>query len=219
AIEPVLAALAHDLRNPMTTLKTFAALAAERATSDPDIAALAGEAVAACSRIDTHVELLHEYAALGAAAALRIDLVALFAETIEEARLPVAAAVNARQALWAIVDPRHARFIAAAVLDESRERLAQHDEAWVDVTDDDSVLEVCIPRGGRAVEHLGRWLEGDAWPWRLALAREVARRGNGDLQLRVEQDELRVQWHAQLAEEASDGQAGRIDRRRRSRSS
>jgi len=219
AIEPVLAGLAHDLRNPMTTLKTFAALAAQQEGVDAGSAELAREAVSACTRIDAHLELLNDYAALTSPEAGEIDLVAVFAEAIEEARLPVAASVHARQALWARVDESHARFIATALLDESRERLGEHDEAWVDVADSGSAVEIRIPRGGRAIERLGRWLEEDAWPWRLALAREVARRGGGELELDVEEEELRARWRAPLGEEVRNGQADRIDRRRRSRSS
>lgn len=219
AIEPVLAALAHDLRNPMTTLKTFAALAAQQGGVDAGSSELAREAVDACTRIDTHIELLSEYATLSAPEAGEIDLVAVFAEAIEEAPLPVSAAVHARLPVLVRADARHARFIATAILEESRERLGTDDEAWVDTMDSASEIEVRIPRGGRAIEHLGRWLEGEAWPWRLALAREVARRGGGELELQVDEGELRVRWRAPLAEEVRNGEAGRIDRRRRSRSS
>ncbi len=211
AIEAILAGLAHDLRNPLTTLNTFAQLTARATDGDDGDAQFAREAVAACTRIDTHIELLHEYAALPAPEATPLDLIALFAEAIEEARLPVAIAVDTQRSLWALVDRHHARFIAAAILDESRERLGEHDQARVEMTD--SVIEVCIPRGGRAVEHLARWIDGDSCSWRLALAREVARRCGGDLELQEQQDELLVHWRAPLAEETSDGETGRIDRR------
>jgi len=217
AIEPILAALAHDLRNPMTTLKTFAELTAA-AAGDED-GALAREAVTACTRIDAPLELLRQYGGLGDPQPARLDLVAVFAEAIEESLLPVAASVETGHCRFAMIDPYHARFIAAAIVDESRQRLGDDDEVRIGVSQPGSSIEVRIARGGRAVERLDRWLDGDALPWRLALARDVARRNGGELEMRIDQDHLRVRWCTPLVEETQDAETDRIDRRRRSRSS
>ncbi|HYB97699.1 MAG TPA: hypothetical protein VEC57_01060 [Candidatus Limnocylindrales bacterium] len=218
AIEPVLAGLAHDLRNPMATLKTFASLAAAGAVAgggeDAELARLAAQA---CTRIDDHLDLLQRYSDLPDGNPAAVDLIAVMSEAIQSAGIDVE--VGARRALWARVDPHHARFMAEAMLEEARARIAAGEQAWLDTTPG-AALELRVPLGTAAVEKLGKWVRGQALPWRLALAREVARRSGGDVDVSASGEELRVVWKAVEAEEQRHGdQAGSADRRRRSRSS
>jgi len=218
AIEPVLAGLAHDLRNPMATLKTFASLAAAGAVAgggeDAELARLAAQA---CTRIDDHLDLLQRYSDLPDGSATAVDLVAVMSEAVESA--DVAATVAARRAAWVRIDSHHARFIAEALLEEARARAADGEQAYVDAGAA-GTLELRIPVGKTAVDRLGKWVRGQALPWRLALAREVSRRSGGDLEVSGSSEELRVVWKAVAAEGHRDGeQAGSADRRRRSRSS
>jgi signal transduction histidine kinase len=228
-VEAVLSAFAHDIRNPMSTLKTFASLAAADATGDSG--ELARLATGAAERIDGHLEFLQRYTELvagdAAPSAARVDAVDVLGDAIEAAGDGLQLA--ARSELWSSGDPEVLRFIADALVAESLDRVTEaagrtEGEATADVSADKRSIEIRIPVGGAAVDRLGKWVEGRGLPWRLALARDLARRGGGDLGMDVDDGEMRVRWTpAPAAEEAEvgrdGGQARSADRRRRSRSS
>lgn len=228
-VESVLSAFAHDIRNPMSTLKTFATLAAAEATGDSG--ELARLATGAAERIDAHLEFLQRYTemATGSAspATSRVDAIDVLGDAIESAGNHLALAP--RLPLWTSGDPEGIRFIADAVVAESRDRVTEtavrvEGEAIADLSADRRSIEFRIPVGGAAVDRLGKWVESRGLPWRLALARDLARRGGGDLGMDLEDGEMRVRWTpAPLVEEAEvdrdGGQARSADRRRRSRSS
>ncbi|HEY2774148.1 MAG TPA: hypothetical protein VGK20_08865 [Candidatus Binatia bacterium] len=232
-VESVLAGFAHDLRNPLSTIRTFTELSA----GDERISGALGPlAVEACRRVDDQLNLLQRYSDLAPdMAATAADLVELFTEaaeaTVEESQIRI----DARAPVHGVGNPSLLRFVAAAIVDECCCRAAEArrlgragDEAVIDTSPDRSAVTIRIAAGAAAASHLDTWTSGAALPWRLALAREVARRAGGDLSIQIEDAELCLKWRAgsafrtdkQETEEPNDGdQAGSTDRRRRTRSS
>ena len=232
-VEGVLAAFAHDIRNPMSTIKTFAGLQA--ASAGDDSAELARLAIEACERVDEHLEVLQRYAELVPSAPALVDIVETLGEAVDAGGGAASLAISARRSLWVRTDAALARFVADVIVAECRSRVRATGQAASDEVDaasadiaapaadaaaDTEGLEIRIPVGGAAVDRLDKWVEGTSLPWRLALAREAARRGGGDLQVDVEDGQMRLHWRLPRVEEGrNDDQAGSPDRRRRSRSS
>jgi len=249
-VEALLAAFAHDIRNPMSTIKTFAGLQA--ATAGDDSSELARLAVSACERVDEHLEFLQSYAELAPTTPVPVDLVEILGEAVDAAGAADSFTICARRSLTVRTDPALARFVADAVVAECRSRAEKpgtgtgfskeknlylspiSDESGADfegdpppalvssadIAADGSSLEIRIPVGGAAVDRLDRWVRGASLPWRLALARDAALRSGGELQVDVEDGEMRLRWRLPKVEEGkNDDQAGSPDRRRRSRSS
>jgi signal transduction histidine kinase len=231
-VEAVLSAFAHDLRNPMATLKTFASLAAAEASGDSR--ELARLATGAADRIDAHLDFLQRYTELTGGPATKepqalpgVDAVDVLGEAIEAAGSGLA--LEARSALRTCADPEALRFIADAIVAECDDRAGDpardgENQATADLGADKLSLQIRIPLGGAAVDRLGTWVQGRGLPWRLALARDLARRGGGDLDMDVDDGEMRVRWTPAPSVEAEEeqrdgGQARSADRRRRSRSS
>jgi len=248
-VEALLAAFAHDIRNPMSTIKTFAGLQA--ASVGAEESELARLAIEACGRIDEHLELLQRYAELTNTSPVVVDIVETLGSAVDAAvdagartgadagAVPVPLAIVARRALWVRTDASVARFVADAVVAECRSRAASAAagsatpagpaeadtvaSAAASADDNSAAVEIRIPVGAAAVDRLDKWLEGASLPWRLALAREAARRGGGDLQVDVEDGQMRLLWRLPNRVDGEEGnhddQAGSPDRRRRSRSS
>ncbi len=222
-VEALLAAFAHEIRNPMSTIKTFASLEAARAGDDNrELADLALEATA---RIDEQLEFLQRYAELAPAAPERADLVELVAEAADAAGLEHE--IAARRPVRASGDPGLLRFAADALVAELRARGTGGSGPPVVDAGPGQACAITISCGaGAAVDRLNRWVDGRGLPWRLALARAAARRAGGDLDVDVEDGGLRLGWRApsesgdgKSEERKHDDQAGSPDRRRRSRGS
>ncbi|MFN2427127.1 MAG: hypothetical protein ABR587_11855 [Candidatus Binatia bacterium] len=217
-VESLLAAFAHDIRNPMSTIKTFAGLQA--ASAGDDTSELARLAIDACDRVDEHLEFLQSYAELTPSAPTRIDMVDLLGEAVDAAGAGDALTITARRSLWVHADPALARFVATAIVAECRSRGKMGSDPIFEADVVGGELEVRMAVGGAAVDRLGKWVEGASLPWRLALARDAARRSGGELQVDVEDGLMRLRWRLPQVEEGKhDDQAGSPDRRRRSRSS
>jgi DNA-binding NtrC family response regulator len=88
-LRQVVAGLAHDLRNPMTAIKTFASSFANPANpmasreADEDARRLGDLAGEACTRIDGYLEALQAFGELGQPSPRRSDLLALLKEAVE----------------------------------------------------------------------------------------------------------------------------------------
>jgi hypothetical protein len=57
-----------------------------------------------------------------------------------------------------------------------------------------ATLDITIPTGRAAVDRLDKWVAGKTLPWRLALARDAARRAGGTLVVEVEDGQIRLAW-------------------------
>jgi DNA-binding NtrC family response regulator len=208
AIESVLAGFAHDLRNPMATIKTFASLAATQEGQDSDTAELARLAAIECNRVDEQLELLQRYSEIEPAEPEDVELVEILVDAVDAADATYVLAINARRALKVRCDAALARFVADAIVGECRARLApgaRAGDATADVDAASGALTITIPTGVAAVDRLDRWVGGKRVPWRLALARDAARRAGGSLDLEVEDGLLRLSWRLS----AAGGQAAR----------
>jgi DNA-binding NtrC family response regulator len=199
AIESVLAGFAHDLRNPMATIKTFASLAA---TQEGETAELARLAAVECNRVDEQLELLQRYSEIEPAEPEDVELVEILVDAVDAADATYVLAINARRALKVRCDAALARFVADAIVGECRARLApgaKAGDATADVDAASGALTVTIPTGVAAVDRLDRWVAGKRMPWRLALARDAARRAGGSLEMEVEDGLLRLSWRLSAA--------------------
>ncbi len=220
ALDLLVAGLAHDLRNPMATIKTFAALSAKSEGEDAALARLAAEA---CERIDGELDLLHLYCDLPESPeADSVDLVAVFEEALALASTDgrrAAELATPGRPLHARVDRRLAGFLAAALAAQAAAvpsavvlRLAP-DQGPSDPESRSCRIELSIPAGNDAAHALTHLLDsGDALPWRLALAANVANRAGGNFERLGDGDLRRLLVTlpaAHAAEEEDDGQQTR----------
>jgi len=205
-IEAVLAAFAHDLRNPMATLKTFAGLAAD---GGGDLALLAADA---CERIDEHLDLLQRYSEIVSRPAdvREIDVVEFLGEAVDSAGAEQALEIAARGSISARWDAASARFVCSLVVAEC---VAHADAASTaagtgegpagpavaDAAADGTSVSFRIPVGRAAIDRLDGLLGGGAVPWRLAIARDVVRRAGGALDVAVADGEIRIEWRLMSA--------------------
>lgn len=229
SVEPLLAAFAHDIRNPMSTIQAYTSIAAS--TAEEGSSELARLAVEACEMVGDHLALLQRYSELAPTGRSRFDLLEMVGEALDETGEDAGVSLEVRRPLWVRADRELLRFCADVVFAECRARRpalaakapstdAAPRDATLELDADGTALEIRIPIGDAAVDRLGKWVEGASLPWRLALARNAARRAGGDLEIETDREAVRLRWRAPLAEEGSDGEQARsADRRRRSRSS
>jgi DNA-binding NtrC family response regulator len=216
-IRNVIAGLAHDLRNPMTTIKTFAGtLGCVGSTADDDVRRLGELASEACARIDGYLEALQRYGEMGAPVPRACDLASLARQAIDgrggteemRARLaldqPIPARCDPEQIVYVIEN------ILAALLSEAAS---------------DAVVAVSADRGGLLFEsRSGRGPvaklralleEGEerAFTWRLLLAAAAAEKNGFVVEEEVAGDVQRVRCRPAGGEvETRDEQAHRTDR-------
>jgi signal transduction histidine kinase len=198
-IEGVLLGFAHDIRNPMSTIKTFAGLEAAREGSET--AELARLAAQACERVDEQLELLQRYSEIGEASPASVDLVEILGEAAEAAGAEDDLVIAARRAVTGRLDPALARLVADAIVAECRARRAPESGDEPSTADigattvpGTATLDITIPTGRAAVDRLDKWVAGKTLPWRLALARDAARRAGGTLVVEVEDGQIRLAW-------------------------
>jgi hypothetical protein len=245
-IEGVLLGFAHDIRNPMSTIQTFAGLEASREGSESiELARLAAQA---CERIDEQLQLLQRYSELREGAPVPVDLVEILGEAAETIGAEDDLVITARRAVKGFLDLALARLVADAIVAECRARRAPESgdepstaDIGTAIVPGRASLDITIPTGRAAVDRLDKWVAGTRFPWRLALARDAARRAGGALEVEVEEGQIRLAWRLPVSMEGAhqsataselvsstvtvvdegkhDDQAGSPDRRRRSRSS
>jgi DNA-binding NtrC family response regulator len=215
-IRNVIAGLAHDLRNPMTTIKTFAGTLGSVGVSEDDVRRLGDLAAEACARIDGYLEALQRYGEMGAPSAQACDLVALARQAIDglgadeagRVRLVAEGATPARcdreQMVYAIENVLAALLAEAAV------------GAPVTVRTDHDGLVFEAPGGRGPVTKLRALLDqGDerAFTWRLLLAAAAADKNGFLVDEEVAGDVLRIRCRPAGREvETRDEQANRTDR-------
>jgi DNA-binding NtrC family response regulator len=125
SIQPLVAAIAHEMRNPLSTIRTFAELLPSQ-YGDPEFRARFAELVSQDThRLEDVIEQLSELAALGSPEVSAVDLSALLEEVLAERT----ERVRERQLLVlkeldehhtaAIGDARQLRFALESVIDQS----------------------------------------------------------------------------------------------------
>jgi DNA-binding NtrC family response regulator len=215
-VRNVIAGLAHDLRNPMTTIKAFAGTLGLSGVSDDDVRRLGDLAAEACTRIDGYLEALQRYGEMGAPSPRSCDLAVLARRAIDardgesrgRVRLvidgPIPARCDPEQMVYAIEN------IVAALIAEAAA------DAAVTVRADRGGLAFEASSGRGPLTNLRALLEeGDerAFTWRLLLAAAAADKNGFLVEEEVAGDVLRIRCRPAGREvETRDEQANRTDR-------
>jgi len=215
-IRNVIAGLAHDLRNPMTTIKAFAGTLGTAGVTDDDVRRLGDLAAEACARIDGYLEALQRYGEMGTPSPRACDLTVLTREAIDGFRGedanrttlaadgPIPVRCDHEQMVYAIEN------ILAALLAEAAA------DASVTVRAHRGGLVFEAPSGRGPVTKLRALLdEGEerAFTWRLLLAAAAADKNGFLVEEEVAGDVLRIHCRPAGKEvETRDEQANRTDR-------
>jgi DNA-binding NtrC family response regulator len=212
--ESIVAGLAHDLRNPMTTIKTFAG-AISAGNMAADTARELGERVSEeCDRLNACLEDLERYGGFGQPARERVDFAALVRQAVSdrdvggECRVEVSGGGSVEM----MGDPFQLRFVADNVLDAAREELGPGAKVQVGVRSPNEVT-VEVASGQGPVTKLRRLSEAgdDALSWRIQLARAVAARNGCVVEVKSAGDGLKTVCRPQGGEVRGQ-QTSRINR-------
>ncbi|HEY2388940.1 MAG TPA: histidine kinase dimerization/phospho-acceptor domain-containing protein [Candidatus Binatia bacterium] len=196
ALEVLLGELAHELRNPMVTIKTFAQHL-DSVLDDPEVrtrfAALAGDAI---TRMDTILETLLDFARFRAPLPTTIDLAALAARALDERTDDLVAkgiriehADTEREATLASADELQVLFALRCLVDAFVTNLVPHTVLRAD-TGSDGALELAVRTDEAVATRLAAYVDdvgadGDAPPLAFALASALLRRNGGGLESRA----------------------------------
>ena len=208
-LEQLLAHLAHDLRNPLTTLKTFSSIAPE----DNELARLAR---GACDRLSDIVDTLVEYEGFSLPDPITADVAELFEHALIDRGAEARAAVHIDLPRgWRVeADLQQLCFSIDCMVDAVVETLPRGSAAMVTVSDEGAMV-VDVPGGSGQLVALAGMTSGGGPPasWRLALARELSRRNGGDLGVTNTKDGSRLTWKLPRAveDEVDDRQTGSSD--------
>jgi len=193
--ESIVAGLAHDLRNPMTTIKTFAS-AISAGNMAADTARELGERVSQeCDRLNACLEDLERYGGFGEPARERVDFAALVRQSVtdREDESEPRVVVSGAGPVDMTGDPFQLRFVADNVVEAAREELGPGAKVEIEVQSPDEVtIEVASGQG--PVTKLRRLIEAgdDALSWRIQLARAVAVRNGCVVEVNAAGDGLKT---------------------------
>ncbi|MBI3769007.1 MAG: hypothetical protein HY271_11025 [Deltaproteobacteria bacterium] len=200
SLEVLLGELAHELRNPMVTIKTFAQHL-DSVLDDAEVrtrfASLTGEAIA---RMDTLLETLLDFARFRVPLRQRVDLAALLVRALDEraedlARKDVRLEHVARAAGPFVVEADEAQMLFAfrSLVDGLVHDLMSHAPVRI-ATGDDGTLEVTVHADRAIAARLAAYVadaerDGEtAPPLAFALAAALIRRNHGRLGIRASDD-------------------------------
>jgi signal transduction histidine kinase len=190
--ETVVQSLAHDLRNPLTTIKTLAGTltTADASASSSELVALAGEA---CERIEGSLEAMQEYAAFGAPRKQPGDVYALLRQSVEASDGAQRIRMLVQGALEIASDAEQMRFvfdnlIAAALAEAGR------DGEVVVAAETGPIIVIRVPSARGAVAKLHRLGSAQRQPvsWRIVLARAVAARNGWEVEVEAAADAIAI---------------------------
>jgi signal transduction histidine kinase len=202
--EQIVAGLAHDLRNPMVAIKTFAGTIA--ADEGGGLGALAGDA---CERIDGYLEALREYAEFEAPREEKVQLASLIGEAVSElsATEPMRAVMDGGIDLEAVCDPHQMRFVFENLLAAAVEEAAAGEAVRIRSGSSRQIeFEARIGDGPSAT--LRKVLEAGARPvsWRILLARAIARRNGFSVDVDLTDGAMSIRCRLSGGEEKTRGQ-------------
>ncbi len=200
SLEVLLGELAHELRNPMVTIKTFAQHL-DRVLEDPEVrtrfAALTGEAI---TRMDTLLETLLNFARFRAPQAQSVDLAALLARALDE-RTDELARKSARveptpapHAPLVEADEAQLLFACRSIVDGLVQDLVAHTPVRI-ASRPDGGVELRVHTERAVAARLASWVAGAehdadaAPPLSFALAAALVRRNHGRLDVRPDDGE------------------------------
>ncbi len=193
--------LAHDLRNPMATIQTFAQLTAGAAAEQGEDSELARLAVEACARLERHVDSLHTFADLAAPKPEVLDFVEMLEAAVVEREDDILDRLDIDLAgpLLIGADRTHIKLAMTLLLEQID---AEHGgEPLVAIGHEggdpsNRVVEMVIPTDPKPAAHLRRLVDADAagLPWRLLLVGQLVALSGGRLEHEIEDAELVLKW-------------------------
>lgn len=216
-VQQVIAGLAHDLRNPMTTIRTFASTLEAVRPADGAARRLGDLAGEACTRIDGYLETLQRYVDFAAPSPRSCDLVELARRALgggDAEAGPGAFGAKASEPVRVECDPLQLEFVFENIAAALR---AQGDpDASLTLRAQDGAVALEAPRGRGAATKLRELVaEGSTGvlTWRLLLARAVAEKNGFVVEEDPGGDVLRIRCRPAGGEvESRNEQANRTDR-------
>jgi hypothetical protein len=211
SFESIVPGLAHDLRNPMVTIKTFAdAVSADGPDSESAraLGELAGEA---CERLDGYLETLGQYAEFRTPEPRLVEFIGALQRAIAE-RGGAAAdriTVEADRPIETHFDPTQLRFVIDNLLETAFAELAGDAKIRVTAVDRRTV-RFDVPIGGGPIAKLRRLVgPGDKVPsWRLLLATAVARRNGSVVDVDVGESTMTIRCSLLAKQRGEEGSRG-----------
>jgi signal transduction histidine kinase len=193
--ETLVASLAHDLRNPMTAIKTFASVIAA-GSAEPDstgeLGALASEA---CDRLEGYLQALQQYGGFSAPRPESVDVADLLRRVVAERDETGRASVDVPKTLDVRCDPFQLRFVLENLVAEALAEAGEKGAVSIGVEPAASagsasggpagagganapVIVLRVPASRGAAAKLRRLVTAEPRPdsWRVVLARAVAAR-------------------------------------------
>jgi len=216
SFENIVVGLAHDLRNPMTTIKTFASTLASGAL-DPESSRELGQRVGdECDRLNGCLEELQRYSSFGAPTRESTDFLALVRQSVGDLGEEQSSRVQVDAEGEAVVDgdPSQLRFVADNVIAAALAELPRSRSLRIE-KDGGAAVVFKVPGGQGPVTKLRR-LVGPGEPglsWRILLARAVAARNGCRVDVRIAGEAMTIRLVLRGREEGNSGQqTSRINR-------
>jgi len=179
ALEQVMAGLAHDLRNPMVAIKTFAGAISEGSVGDESTRELGGLASQACDRIDGYLEALQNYSDFSEPRPQRVDVLGVIRSAVDELDPQQSGrfVIEAEGAREITCDAEQFRFVIDNLIEASLGEIGPDQRVRVHLASRDAIAFE-IPTGRGPVTKLRLLVGGDeeTTSWRVLLARAVAER-------------------------------------------
>jgi DNA-binding NtrC family response regulator len=235
SIEQIVVGLAHDLRNPMVAIKTFAGvLAAGEAAGDSakELGTMASEA---CDRIGSHLEALQEYSDFDEPKIVAMDLLESIRGVVAEMSTKDSKRVRVEVEGEAPIrgDRDQLRFVVENLLEAALSEGADGEVVRVYTTQptqvprvgpapsgdvasahaDALVFEVATGKG--PVAKLRKFVRSDDGPpsWRVLLARTLAERNGCGVDVELAEDTVKILCRLPGGEEETRGeQTSRFNR-------
>ncbi|RMD85367.1 MAG: hybrid sensor histidine kinase/response regulator [Candidatus Dadabacteria bacterium] len=209
--------LAHQLRNPLTVIRSFAAQAAGGGQAgDEDSKRMANLAEQACERIEGYLKEMSDFASFKEPRTEVLDLGALLAEaigrcpTFDRSRIRLEGLSGVR----VVADREQARFVLANVLAVALAEAAQAGTVELRMETERTLL-VSVSRIAGPISMIRRLGEarGPLPSWRFLLARRVAARNGWRIDGQIDGDTLYIRCLLVVEEAGSGGQkTNRFDR-------
>ncbi len=214
SFENIVQGLAHDLRNPMTTIKTFAG-AMSAGNMAADTARELGERVSEeCDRLNACLEDLERYSAFGEPASENVDFAALVRQAVADREDEQVSNVEqvGDSACEFLGDPFQLRFVADNLLEAALEEAGAGAAVEIERTGENTV-EFRVVSGQGAVRKLRRLTDAgdDGLPWRVLLARAVGARNGCLVDVKTSDESLTIVCRSEGGEVRGQ-QTSRIDR-------
>jgi len=215
----IVVGLAHDLRNPMTAIKTFAGAIASGRFDEGSSRELGERVSEECDRLSSCLEELQRYSEFGAPDRRRLDFLEVVRASVQELEGPRAERVEigAEGVLEAYADPIQLRFVVDNLIEAALAELPKDGRLNVEAssaTQGRATVVFSVPSAAGPVTKLRRIVEpgSTALSWRIVLARTVAARNGCKVDVSVAGEAMRIRCLLRGGEEGRGQQTSRINR-------